>query len=208
MSFDFLGERDPRIHFGDEIFQFHDAKIAFRYPDVNSVSLRDKNSNLLDDCGMAMSCAEIRRRNYAAEVDKAGGVDRFFDKYGTNPDYVRQLLNGKGVKGGRNIGDRAARKIEKMLNRPENWMDQDHTEKRSPALALNQGENDVDALRFFAAALTATMAIMRPAEARAVAAAIRLEAPDKFAKNGLLKTLLKVLDKAKKAKTGPREPSA
>lgn len=208
MTLELFGERDPRVHIGNEVFEFHDAKIAFRYPVVNSVSLRDENSNVLDDWRMAFSCAEIRRNNFAAEVEKVGGIHEFVEKYGTNVDYVRQLLNGKDTKGGRNIGDRAARKIEGLLNKPANWMDQDHSEKRSPALIVNQAENDVDALRYFVAALTATMVVTRPAEAVAVAQTIRNKAPKKFVENGLLKELLKGLDVAKKSKSRPPAASS
>lgn len=209
MSLEFLCQLGSRGGIGDEFFEFHAPKIAKRYPVVNSVSLRDTNSRTLDHPDMPKSAAEIRRENFAAEVEKAGGAQKFADLHEGNVDYVRQMLNGKGVKGGRNIGDRSARRIEGYLKKPKNWLDQDHSDPRSPALVTNQAENDVDALRFFAAALTAAMAAIRPGEGAAVAATLRKKAPKKFVENGLLKELLQVLDKgSKKAKIRPPAPFA
>lgn len=74
-----------------------------------------------------------------------------------------------------------------------------------PAAPLRQDlvnarlQNDVDALRYVASALVATMVIHRPAEASEVAKAVRRTVPAKFRDQGFVHELLEVLDRAGRA---------
>lgn len=75
----------------------------------------------------------------------------------------------------------------------------DGTDQRRPDLALRRVENDVDALRYALAGVVAVTVIHRPAEAVAVAAAIRRSVPKKFQERGFVQELLITLDAAAKA---------
>lgn len=157
---------------------------------------------------MGLSAAEIRRLNYAQAVAEAGGVPEFvkkYEAYDLNPDYVRQLLNGKDVKGGRNIGARSARKIEAMLGKPENWLDQLHGPmglealERAPAppkpvFQAHQQANDIHAIRLAVAALYNHLAATRPDEGTALASGLRETIEEPYQNNGLLQELLSSLD--------------
>lgn len=153
---------------------------------------------------MGLSAAEVRRHNFAAAVEAAGGVPAFCKKTELNPDYVRQLLNGKDNKGGRNIGDRAARKIEELLGMGRNWLDQVHgpigmeaRESRrvaEPDFQTAQTENSLHAIRLALGALFIEMARSRPAEGARVAETIRATIPENYQDRGLLSGLLEALD--------------
>lgn len=154
---------------------------------------------------MGFSAAELRRHNFAAAVEKAGGVPAFCRSTELNPDYVRQLLNGKDVKGGRNIGDRAARKIEALIGKDPNWLDQAHgpvavaQAPARPPTVPRQVENDIDALRLAVGALFTDLASTRPAEGARLAERIRATVPENFQDRGLLFALLEVLDTGARA---------
>jgi hypothetical protein len=101
---------------------------------------------------MLKSAAEIRREKLAAEVAKAGGAQKFADKYNENADYIRQILNGK-ERGGVNIGQRAARRLEAVLGKPLNWLD--HIGEVPQAV---HSENDVIALQIAMRSVVKTLA--------------------------------------------------
>lgn len=69
---------------------------------------------------------EIRRRNLLTVLTFFGGNQAALAAaLEVEPSYVSQLVAGS-AKGGRNIGDRTARKIEVAIEKPEGWMDQPH----------------------------------------------------------------------------------
>jgi hypothetical protein len=174
---------------------------------------------------MPKPAQQVRRENFSAEVERLGGKKAFIDRTDENPDMVNQILRGK-ENGGRNIGDRLARRLEaEVLKRPLYWLDQDHSkaleakanatkdDQRSQSLFNNQVENDIDAVRHAISALYAFIASERPAEAARIAAAMRDQEtgiPQKFLENdGFVKLLMKVLDKgARRARIAPPSPSA
>jgi transcriptional regulator with XRE-family HTH domain len=63
-------------------------------------------------------------------------------------------------------------------------------------LAIARLQNDVHALSVALGVMTAVMVAHRPAEAQAVAAAVRRKVPAKWKDQGLIRELLEVLDKA------------
>jgi hypothetical protein len=154
---------------------------------------------------MSLSAAEVRRHNFASAVEAAGGVPAFCKKTELNPDYVRQLLNGKDHKGGRNIGERAARKIEGLIGKERNWLDQVHgpvgvkaaerpAREPQPEFQAAQLENSLHAIRLALGALFVDMARFKPAEGARVAETIRATIPENFQDRGLLAGLLEALD--------------
>jgi transcriptional regulator with XRE-family HTH domain len=76
----------------------------------------------------------------------------------------------------------------------------DTADQRRPDLAMRRVENDVDSLRFALSAIVAATVIHRPAEALAVAAALRREVPEKFRERGFVHELLVTLDAAARVK--------
>lgn len=88
-----------------------------------------------------MDIAEIRRRNLRAWIDNDpasnGNVEAWCAYYSQfaekplTPSYVRQLAPERG-KAVRNIGERAARKLEAIGRHPPGWLDFDHS-SGSPA---------------------------------------------------------------------------
>jgi transcriptional regulator with XRE-family HTH domain len=67
-----------------------------------------------------------------------------------------------------------------------------------PELVIARLENDVQAMTYAINSLFATMIFHRPAEAQAVAAAIRKTTPPKYRDVGFVAGLLRTLDKASK----------
>lgn len=162
---------------------------------------------------MPLSAAEIRRLNFTAAVEAAGGIEPFCRQFEMNPDYARQLLRGGGHASGRNIGNRAARTIEAKLGLPANQLDQQPIGARvadqvasynaaaaapTAAQVTRRLENDVDALRYALGALATGLAITQPAAAAAVEVALR-QAPEKFQDTGLIPALLEALHSGQKA---------
>lgn len=129
-----------------------EPNIAKYYPPVNSVSLIARQCGLPDDRAMLKSVADIRREKLSLEVAKEGGAVKFADKYDENPDYIRQIVNGK-AHGGVNIGARAARKFEQKLGKPPNWLD--HPGEVPEGV---HSENDVIALQIAVTALVKALA--------------------------------------------------
>lgn len=147
---------------------------------------------------MPLSATEVRRINFTAAVDSAGGVEPFCKKFEMNPDYVRQLLRGSDGKesSGRNIGSRSARSIEARLGMAENQLDQ-----APMAAAEMQGAeaDDLESVRYVLAALFTTLAFSRPDEVPVVARALK-SAPERLQAKGLIPELLGVLEPAPKAR--------
>lgn len=206
----------------------YDHSVTLCQGAVNSVSLLARIGGSAEHLAMPLSAAEIRRLNFAQAVEKAGGVPAFCKKHELNPDYVRQILNGKGQKSGRNIGDRAARKIEVMLRKEPNWLDQIHgpvgveaplgpRPARTPSAGFKeaQQDNSMHSVRLALGFLFAELASNRPDEAGRVAEDIRALVPENFQDRGLMLSLLSALDKGvaarskgrKRARPGAKLPS-
>lgn len=78
---------------------------------------------------------------------------------------------------------------------PKMYADSDAMGGQRPAdKAIHQLENDVDSIRFLLNALVAVLVTYRPGEAAQVAKLIRAKVPEKFVKNGYLKSVLGALD--------------
>jgi len=203
MSLDFFGERRSSVSVSDEFFEVHAANIAKRYPDCNSVLLRDLGCHIADHSGMGKSASEIRRENFASEVAKLGGPAKFEELYGVNADYIRQLINGAGKSSGRNMGAKAARKMEGILKKPPNWMDHDHSDPRTDPQVQDQTDRSIDELSYAVSALVVTTIRVRPAAAKVFSDQLRSSnIPQDFLDSGLLKELLNAVEKGlKKAKS-------
>jgi hypothetical protein len=90
------------------------------------------------------SIYETRRENLRAIIEEVFRGDRtaFAQAVGFDtPNFVSRLLS-KSEKNLKNIGPKLARKIEAAASRPENWLDIEHTAKRSTpgAIALSTGD--------------------------------------------------------------------
>jgi plasmid maintenance system antidote protein VapI len=109
---------------------------------------------------MLKSAKDIRREKFISEVERVGGVKQFVDVYGENPDYVRQLVSGTTP-----IGHRAARRLEKLLGQPENWMD-----VNSEPTPDKHAENDMRAVRATLECLIISLTANSPGAARDFAA--------------------------------------
>lgn len=167
-------------------------KIAYHYPDCNSVSLRHTQKRLCDDLRMELKpVAEVRRGKFVAAVDEVGGVVLFARLHNQNPDWIRQMYNGKGRKGGINIGAEAARKIEGWLKKPPNWLDH---EGEVPAAI--HSENDVIALQIAIRSLVKALAVATPLAAPVFAAQVQAlaEAQGFSTRQALLANLLAIAE--------------
>lgn len=158
---------------------------------------------------MGLSASEIRRRNFAAAVESAGGVEPFANRYDMNPDYMPQLMRGGGpASTGRNIGHRSARNIEAKLWRAPNALDQaldreavKAVKKNCPPLSTSAlVEHEMSSVRYALGALETELAYSRPVEAKAFEAELR-EAPASLKEHGFLADLLGILADV------PRRPS-
>lgn len=77
---------------------------------------------------------EIRRANLLLAIDRAGSAKKLADLTGLSPAYISQVkTRAPESKGGRerNLGDDAARRIERALGEPTGWMDAAHAERPS-----------------------------------------------------------------------------
>lgn len=97
-----------------------DSKIADSYNIVNS-----SKSIVGDIAGCYISnmknIYEIRKANLTALLSQSVNQRAFAEMIETSPAYVSQMNTGH-----RKIGNDLARRIEKNLSLPQNWMDQDH----------------------------------------------------------------------------------
>lgn len=72
---------------------------------------------------------EIRRANLLLAIDRVGSAKKLADLTGLAPAYISQVkTRAPESKGGkqRNLGDDAARRIDKALGEPTGWMDTPH----------------------------------------------------------------------------------
>lgn len=78
------------------------------------------------------SIQEIRLANFEKLIDEAGNVAKLSRLCGYNkPAYFYQLRSQAVLKNGKilQIGSRVARTLEKGMNKPEGWLDIDHSQK-------------------------------------------------------------------------------
>ena len=88
--------------------------------------------------------AKIRRNNLRTLIVEHGSIASFAAKSGANPTYLSNVLSGKPASmGGRNMGEKVARKIEKAMNYPEGTLDIDSTAQ----LPTQSGEVDIESLK-------------------------------------------------------------
>ena len=74
---------------------------------------------------------EIRLDNFELLITEAGSVSALAAKCGyEKPSYLYQIRNRSAVQNGKpkNIGNAMARKLEKGMNKPEAWLDTEHSE--------------------------------------------------------------------------------
>lgn len=120
---------------------------------------------LVFDCSInpysfRMGYKENRKANLAKLVEEYGSANKLVDAMSArldpgdklNPKYLNQILSGfmgERDKKPRDLGDKAAAKIEKALGLPANWMDQDHSSPASNEvaypLAVNFGGDEHEA---------------------------------------------------------------
>lgn len=87
-----------------------------------------------------MTAKENRRRNANRLCRDAGGVPAFSERLGKAYAYCRNILTVK------DIGDKVAREIERVFDKPVGWLDIDHDaidEKDSLTRQLTQDEADL-----------------------------------------------------------------
>jgi SOS-response transcriptional repressor LexA len=78
--------------------------------------------------------SQTRKDRLKTLVDVEGSTASFARKYGLDPTYISQMLNGH-----RNIGEKTARKIEVATGKPTGWLDAAHEPANiSPAIARGQ----------------------------------------------------------------------
>lgn len=71
---------------------------------------------------MDMTASEFRHAHLVLMIEKSGTAQAFAEKVGLAPSYISQLVNNK-ARGGRDIGDKLARKIEAKMGLPKGTMD-------------------------------------------------------------------------------------
>lgn len=70
-----------------------------------------------------MDIREVRRQNLIALRSEKGSVRALADLIDTDPNYLSQILGGKGR---HFMGHTLARRLESALKKPKGWMDQPH----------------------------------------------------------------------------------
>lgn len=83
-----------------------------------------------------MDIFEIRRKNLNALIDSMGGQAVFIDRTNRNQGQTSALQNG-----GRNIGEKLARKIEKQCGIPDKSLDRADGLNQDPMEAIEQAIN-------------------------------------------------------------------
>lgn len=94
---------------------------------------------------------EIRRANFVSLLKAFGSQAELARLLEVEPAYVSALL--AGPPGGRNIGDRTARKLEDRLNKPRGWMD-----------VANAESEDLEVIGYRRAAAMRAAVLGEPAE--------------------------------------------
>lgn len=72
----------------------------------------------------AMDVKQIRKANLRILIGEAGKAAKLAKCVDTDPSYISQIISKKG---GREVGDEFARKLERATGKPHGWMDQDHS---------------------------------------------------------------------------------
>lgn len=81
-----------------------------------------------------MTIDYVRRSNLAALARESGSIRRFAEKIGKDPSQISQWINAApDSRTGRPRGIRSTtcRDIERLIGKPEGWMDVDHVDKSS-----------------------------------------------------------------------------
>ena len=77
-----------------------------------------------------MNIKQIRIKNLEALVEEAGSAAELARRSDTSAAYLSQIFTGTQTASGssRGVGSKLARKIESGMDRPEGWMDKEHTD--------------------------------------------------------------------------------
>lgn len=173
------------------------------------------HSVLLDDSRMLKPVDQIRREHFVRMVNECPGdkqsdrINVFAERTGMNTDYIRQLMNGKGKSGGRNIGHPGARKLEELLGLEPNSLDQDPTAgaakpPSTPDIRDAMSGVGRDAIAFALTSLFSSTAVSRPREAQELAASMRTKGKA-LLRDPFVRHILGILDSAAAApKAGSR----
>lgn len=134
---------------GDDVFP-HAQTIAFAVACGNSTGLFDDSRCVCTMAGMEIE--EIRRQNLRYWIDtdphSQGNVTAWCNYYSQfvdddeaslTPSYIRQLAPKNG-KPQRHIGEKSARRLERIGGKPHGWMDVDRSKTTDEKLAQHEGE--------------------------------------------------------------------
>lgn len=80
----------------------------------------------------------VRLANARRLVEEAGNAQRFGEKIGSSKSRTSQIIGKNPI---RAIGDDAAEQIEQAFGRPENWLDQDHSDHLRDMISRLTAEN-------------------------------------------------------------------
>ena len=86
---------------------------------------------------LQMDIRTIRRTNFEALIEEAGGLAPLAKRSSVSEKYLRNIYNGfvsPGAKSPKQVGDKTARSLEEGMGKPWGWMDIDHSEKDKPSL--------------------------------------------------------------------------
>lgn len=82
------------------------------------------------------TCEEIRRENLLILIEEAGGEFFLAEKYGCSEANIKTMARSyKDSKSGtpKEIGTKAARKLEACMNKERGWLDHDHSDGKAEA---------------------------------------------------------------------------
>lgn len=96
-----------------------------------------QNGTGIDLVGMFRDIKTIRRANAATIIRERfeNDFEKAAEAIGTQASFVRRLVRAD-ASGARDIGEVLARKLERLAERPENWLDFDHEQLGGGAFAL------------------------------------------------------------------------
>lgn len=99
---------------------------------------------------------EIRLENLAALIVEAGGEDKLAERYECTSAFIKQMARGyKDSKSGsgKGIGNAAARRLEKAMNKDRGWLDHDHkvffAQQQMASYTVSTDENETLLLNAF-----------------------------------------------------------
>jgi len=101
---------------------------------------------------MLLDIKEIRRKNLAIAIEKAGSAAKLSALTDISPSAISQM---KSAKHSRNIGGNAAREIESALSLPHGWMDQLHGDNEQDSATLGIQANGLNNNTLQASLMTA-----------------------------------------------------